>query len=83
MSEQASLPTPTGPYRVSRVAHHWIDPSRDEVSASSPVGKRGLMVWIWYPAAPEPEAQPAPYLPAGWDAFYGSDQTGLRGQRQS
>jgi hypothetical protein len=54
---EASLPTPTGTYPVGRSAYHWRDDRHD------------LVVWIWYPAAPAPDARPAPYLPAGWEAI--------------
>src|SRR5262245_53020320 len=30
-------------------------------------GPRELVVWLWYPASRNAPAQPAPYLPAGWE----------------
>src|SRR6478736_2660703 len=76
----APLPASTGPYPVGRAAYHWIDQSRDEASPGLG-GKRELVVWAWYPAAPEPDAQPAVYLPAGWEPvgqFWGFRSEGLR-----
>jgi hypothetical protein len=72
MAEQATsggdpLPAPTGPYPVGRVAYHWRHASRDRASTPGSTATRELMVWIWYPAAPEPAATPAAYLPPGWE----------------
>ncbi len=55
------LPAPTGPYSVGRVSFHWIDTSRTEALAPEPRGHRELIVWIWYPAAPD-TGTPSTYL---------------------
>ncbi len=60
------LPTPTGPYKVGRVAYDWVDGSRDDPYASRPGEKRELPVTIWYPAAPAASAEPGAYLPGWW-----------------
>src|SRR5690349_4810398 len=75
------LPAPSGPYPVGRLARHWVDPDRDELPPAPAGSKRELMVFVWYPAAREPAAQPAPYLPAGWDgvgSFWGFEAGGVR-----
>ncbi len=56
------LPAPTGPYAVGTTALHQVDTSRDEDFTDARKDKRELMVRIWYPAAPGPHAQPAPYF---------------------
>jgi hypothetical protein len=78
----SSLPTPTGPYAVGRTAYHWIDRSRDEAPPAGAGDKRELVVWIWYPAMPRPDARPAAYLPTGWEAvgqFWGFRADAARG----
>lgn len=60
-----ALPSPSGPYPVGRAMYHWRDTS-DRASEESP---REVVSWIWYPAAPGTDAQPAPYLPAGWEVI--------------
>jgi predicted dienelactone hydrolase len=54
--------TPTGPYQVGTSIFEWVDESRDETLAGAPVGKRRLMVQVWYPAVVEPGSVPVPYL---------------------
>jgi len=54
--------TPTGPYQVGTHIFEWVDESRDETLAGAPVGKRRIMVQVWYPAVVEPGSTPAPYL---------------------
>ncbi|MGZ3638934.1 MAG: alpha/beta hydrolase family protein [Ktedonobacterales bacterium] len=65
-SAQVTLPAPTGPYAVGRTLYDWIDPSRAETFAPKPGAHRELMVWVWYPATPPPDAHTAPYLPETW-----------------
>jgi hypothetical protein len=59
----STIPAPTGPYPVGRTNYHWRDTAHGVATTES----RELVAWIWYPAAPEPEAETAPYLPAGWE----------------
>jgi predicted dienelactone hydrolase len=61
-----TLSEPTGPYPVGRVVYHWVDDSRTDVLAPAAGEKRELVVWVWYPAAPQPGAKAAEYLPAPW-----------------
>jgi predicted dienelactone hydrolase len=53
---------PTGPYQVGTSIFEWVDESRDETLAGAPVGKRRIMVQVWYPAVVEPGSVPVPYL---------------------
>lgn len=59
---ETSLPAPTGPWAVGRSIQVWAD---DAVDPLAPVRgtTRELVVWIWYPAAPETAGAPANYLP--------------------
>jgi predicted dienelactone hydrolase len=65
-SDRITLPTPTGPYQVGRVAYHWVDAHRDDIYAENKGQRRELVVWVWYPAAPTLDAQPGAYLPGSW-----------------
>ncbi|MCE7984419.1 MAG: carboxylic ester hydrolase [Caldilinea sp. CFX5] len=60
------FPTPTGPYAIGTLTHHWVDRSRAEDFGLIQV-HRELMVQIWYPAQNAPAAPRAPYVeqPAG------------------
>jgi dienelactone hydrolase len=77
--EASVLPAPTGPHRVGRASYDWVDSNRVEIYSVDPV-QRELVVWIWYPAAPEPSSSVAPYLPDAWTAtveFLGVQSAGL------
>jgi len=57
------LPALTGPYCVGTVIDYWVDESRDETfTPADPNDKRELMVQIWYPADPDLQGDPAPYV---------------------
>jgi pimeloyl-ACP methyl ester carboxylesterase len=75
------LPEPTGPHSVARVSYDWVDPARTEIYAANPEDRRELVVFVWYPAKPQPAAEFAPYLPAAWapaTEFLGLNVAGLR-----
>lgn len=57
------FPTPTGPHAIGTVTYHWIDPTRAEALTADAQARRELMVQVWYPAAPDPAARRAAYLP--------------------
>lgn len=57
-----TLPAPTGPFAVGRTIFHWTDPTRPEILSRRPNDKREIVIWLWYPAAPEPQAKTAPYV---------------------
>jgi pimeloyl-ACP methyl ester carboxylesterase len=62
------------------VSFDWVDPGRAEVYFSNPQDRRELVVWIWYPATPGPDAERAAYLPQPWapsGQFLGLDAVGL------
>src|SRR5215813_4821312 len=73
----ATLPLPTGPYRVGRVTVELVDRSR--IEPLSPDRRyRTLMVDVWYPADTS-QGELAPYLDAA--AFERAlGETGLRRQ---
>lgn len=60
------LPAPRGPYAVGRMLFEWVDTTRAEPYAPELGAHRKLTVWVWYPAAPQPGAVPAAYLPGRW-----------------
>src|SRR5262245_29404242 len=75
------LPSPTGPHSVARISADWTDPTRSEQFSVDPDDRRELVVWLWYPATPDPDAKPATYLPNAWapvSQFLGLDVDGLR-----
>jgi predicted dienelactone hydrolase len=58
----ARLPPPSGEYVVGRTAYQWTDEAREEVHTEDPDDQRELLVEVWYPAAPEPDAEIGNYL---------------------
>lgn len=71
--QPVSLPPPTGNYPVGRVMMSWNDARPDLLAEGTPHA-REYVVFIWYPAAPEPGAKAAPYLPKDWAAALTNDQ---------
>src|SRR5262245_28533080 len=63
---QAFLPTPAGTYGVGRTQFDWKDESRPDIKSADPNAKRELTVWLWYPASPRSDAQPAEWNPGKW-----------------
>jgi hypothetical protein len=75
------LPAPTGAHAVGRASYDWIDPTRAELYSVETPGQRELVVWVWYPAAPEPSGSPAVYFPDSWTStveFLGVEIGGLQ-----
>ncbi|MGH9216566.1 MAG: hypothetical protein ACRDZS_09955, partial [Acidimicrobiales bacterium] len=65
---------------MGRVSFDWVDPDRVEIYSSNPQDRRELVLWVWYPAAPDPNAERATYLPEPWapaGQFLGLDAAGL------
>tara|TARA_Y100000590_G_scaffold75685_1_gene83558 strand:- start:2059 stop:3447 length:1389 start_codon:yes stop_codon:yes gene_type:complete len=56
------LPVPTGPFSVGTVLYHWTDTSRTEWFTDDPEDLREVPVQLWYPAFPEVDADPTPYI---------------------
>jgi len=80
-TEPEGLPAPTGRHAVGRVSFDCVDETRAEIFSPDPTDRRELVVWAWYPAAPEAGAERAPYLPEPWaptGQFLGLDADGLR-----
>ncbi len=61
-NEIVEFPVLTGEYQVGHVAYHMIDEDRAEVFTGDLDDVRELMVTIYYPATPDTDAQPAPYV---------------------
>jgi hypothetical protein len=58
-----------------------VGPGRVEVYSSNPQDRRELVLWLWHPAAPDPDADRAVYLPEAWapaGQLLGLDAAGLR-----
>jgi Platelet-activating factor acetylhydrolase, isoform II len=75
------LPLPTGAHPVGRVSFDWVDHARFDIYAANPDAHRELVVFVWYPASPQPAGNFAPYLPLPWAPtadFLGLDVSGLR-----
>ncbi|NNC91844.1 MAG: hypothetical protein HKN80_05070 [Acidimicrobiia bacterium] len=56
------LPQPAGTFEVGTFSLHLVDESRAEVLGTRPGGPRELMVQLFYPAEPGPEAEPGPWI---------------------
>jgi dienelactone hydrolase len=74
--DAVTLAVPTGPQAVGRTSFEWIDRTRDEPFTDDPADDRELVIWMWYPAEPMPDAERAPYLPGLWGDLIG-DALGL------
>jgi predicted dienelactone hydrolase len=75
------LPAPTGAHSVGRVSFDWVDHARVDIYAANPDARRELVVFVWYPAIPQPGAEFTPYLPSAWaptTEFLGLNVAGLR-----
>ncbi len=70
------LPAPTGPYQVGRAEYHLVDDTREEIFTDNPDDVRELMVYIYYPAEPPPDATPVPYLDDALRAAFEADGAG-------
>ena len=66
-NRETTIPTPTGPFAVSRTTSVWSDAAQTDPLGPQPGTKRELFAWIWYPAAPPQPSQTAEdYLPVPW-----------------
>lgn len=74
-----TLPTPTGPFAVGRTIYDWTDSTQLDTLAPVPGSKRELLVWIWYPAAAQPNAPVDDYVPPATAAAVRQIQTGIFG----
>lgn len=57
------FPEPSGPYGIGTVTYHWTDEDRPEEFTADPDDRREVVVQVWYPADPDPDADRAPYVP--------------------
>jgi hypothetical protein len=62
LAPRYAFPPPSGPYGIGTVAYHWVDTARPDALAADATAPRELMVQLWYPADPDPDAPRAPYL---------------------
>ncbi len=66
-NRETTLPTPTGPFAVSRTTYVWNDPAQADPMAPQTDAKRELLAWVWYPAVSrQPSQMVVDYLPAPW-----------------
>src|SRR5690349_21517674 len=59
---KAMFPQLSGEYEVGQTMRAITDPSRDEVFTEDTSDKRTLAVTFYYPADPDANAEPAPYM---------------------
>lgn len=71
--QPVSLPAPTGTYPVGRVTISWKD-ARPDLLVDGVPQAREYVVFIWYPAAPDPGVKAALYLPKDWASARTNDQ---------
>ncbi|MCK5076083.1 MAG: hypothetical protein KAR38_06885, partial [Calditrichia bacterium] len=57
-----NLPEPTGSFQIGTKYLLLIDNNRNEIFAPDTTQKRELPVQVWYPAVPDKNAKPEPYL---------------------
>ena len=53
---------PTGPYKVGTKTVVLTDNSRKELYSDDPDEARKFMIQVWYPAEPDPEMEPSPWM---------------------
>jgi dienelactone hydrolase len=56
------FPDLTGPYQVGRTEFDLVDTARPETFTADANDRREIMVRVYYPAVPMPDATPTPYL---------------------
>ena len=61
-----TLPAPTGRFAVGRTSFIWTNDALTDDLAPAPGTKRTVFVWMWYPSAPSPQDETAPYQPSAW-----------------
>jgi hypothetical protein len=75
-----ALPFPAGPFAVGRSSYDWIDSARTETFSTGRKVKRELLVYVWYPATPQRNAETSLYIPyfARIDSVLGENE--MKGQ---
>lgn len=73
---EITFPELTGAYDVGRAVYLWTDDSREEAYTPDEGDSRVVSVWVWYPAAPTPDSEIAPYLTEGMSTLF-QQQFGL------
>jgi predicted dienelactone hydrolase len=59
---QIILPELSGDYAVSQTHYDLTDSSREEIFTEDPNDKREIVLTVYYPANPAPDAETAPYM---------------------
>ncbi len=57
-----SLPAPSGPHPVGKLATSVVDSSRGGLFSEEPRDRRELSLYVWYPTEPETLAGPSRYI---------------------
>lgn len=74
------LPQPSGKHSVGRCSMELVDSGRRDIYSAEPGDRRELVLWTWYPAAPDTIGQRADFLPTPWTPiadFLGIDVAGV------
>jgi hypothetical protein len=77
IAQQApKLPEPAGAFGVGRVSYDWTDTKRRDPFPADRSVRRELMVYVWYPTAPDQTTDTGAYLPGAEqiDAAAGSER---------
>ena len=53
---------PTGPHTIGTFSLYRVDESRPEIYSDDPTDPRELLLQVWYPTAPNPDAEAAVYM---------------------
>jgi len=65
------LPTPTGPFAVSRAIYDWRDETAIDPLAPTPGTSREILAWLWHPAVTGSSTTVDDYAPASMLAAAG------------
>jgi dienelactone hydrolase len=61
-TQPGTFPSLSGEYAVGQIMRAITDPARDEIFTDDTTDKRTLAVTFYYPAEPDANMQPAPYM---------------------
>ncbi len=71
-----TLPAPTGPHAIGTTHFVFIDTDRPDNYAADPGAYRQLSMRVWYPAEPETDQKPVPYM-SKEEAIFTNTQVGV------
>jgi len=79
--EAPVLPQPSGKFGIGRVVFDWVDQKRPEPLSGQPNAHRELMVYLWYPTAPNRDnSARGTYLPGAKDIERAPGSTRIKEQ---